>query len=46
MELTKNNHVYIIVTYVVITVNYCKCMLLLYQLKSNKTYLFTRKTSS
>ena len=28
--LTENNNVYIIVIYVVITVNYCKIMLLLY----------------
>ena len=28
--LTENNNVYIIAMYVVITVNYCKCLLFLY----------------
>ena len=30
MELTENNNLYIVVISVVVTVNYCKCILFLY----------------
>ena len=39
MELTENNHVYIIVISVVITVNYCKCIILLYRPLNSYLYV-------
>ena len=37
--MLSENNVYIIVSYVVITVNYCKCMLLLYSPLNSYVYV-------